>query len=798
MARLTGITVHDPVDLPSHATMDLLRFSGSSGRTSRPALGVVRWLVAMACLLAAGAAFAAGPKIRIGVERNSPPLSFTNAQEQPDGFTAELLREMSLVGGLEFEVVPNFWANISADFAAGRLDALANVSITAERRATMDFSISHAYVHALTYTRPGTPTINSTSQFPGKSIATLSGSFVHPYAVERGWGTHVVNYASWREMLEAVKRGDRDFALVMRRLKTEQPDELGLSRAFVDDIIFPFHFAVHRGDARTLERLNAALATVRQNGTFDRIYAKWIGPIEPHPIRLNDLRPYALPAALVVAVIAALFAWQQRVQRRIARQAAALRASEEKYRALVDHAQEAIYVVQDGLFCFVNKTTLRLTGLPESALIGQSPNLLIRPQDQADARGHHKRVLAGETHALRREYPLVLPSGREIWISVSGVSIEWLGRPASLNFATDVTESRAAELARRAAAERLEKIANHLPGFVYQFRLRPDGTMCFPYASAGIEDIYGVRAADVRADARPAFAHDHPDDAADLLATMQQSGRDLTPWRHEFRLRYPDGEVRWLEGKAAPQREPDGSVLWHGFISDISERKRTDQLIRDSLHEKEALLKEVHHRVKNNLQVITSLLRLEAGRIDEPATRAVLKNMQARIRAMALLHETLYRSENFARVDLAGYLRQVATQLFRGQNSDLGAVRLTLDLAPASIGIDQAIPCGLAVNELMTNSLKHAFPGGRAGELHVRLHTTAEGHIELRVCDDGIGLPADFVQRQGHSLGLQLVSDLVKQLQATFAVGPGACFTLRFVPRAPADPPATLRPPNVP
>jgi PAS domain S-box-containing protein len=778
--------------------MEHSRFFGSSGRATRPGPWLVRWLVAVACLLATGAAFAAGPKIRVGVERNSPPLSFTNAQEQPDGFTAELLREMTVAGGLEFEVVPNFWANLTADFAAGRLDALANVSITAERRATMDFSISHAYVRALAYTRPGAPPIRATAQFAGKTMATLSGSFVHPHAVERGgWGARVVRYDSWREMLEAVKRGECDFALVMRRLKLEQPDELGLNRDFVEDVIFPFHFAVHRGDAATLERINEALATVRQNGAFDRLYAKWIGPIEPRPIRLNDLRPYALPAALVVAVIAALFAWQQRVQRRISRQSAALRASEEKYRVLVDHADEAIYVVQDARFVFVNQTTLRLTSLPESALIGQSPYLLLRPQDRADALDHHRRLLAGKTESRRRDYPLVLPSGRELWISVSGVGIEWQGRPASLNFATDITASRQAELARREAAERLEKIANHLPGFVYQFRLRPDGAMSFPYASEGIEDIYRVRPADVRADARPAFAHDHPDDAGTILDSMQQSGRDLTPWRHEFRVRYPDGEVRWLEGNAAPQREPDGGVLWHGFISDISERKRTDQLIRDSLHEKEALLKEVHHRVKNNLQVITSLLRLEAGRIDEPATRAVLKNMQARIRAMALLHESLYRSENFARVDLAGYLRQVATQLFRGQNSDLGAVRLTLDLAPASVGIDQAIPCGLVVNELMTNSLKHAFPAGRGGEVRVTLHTTAEGHIELRVCDDGIGLPADFVQRQGHSLGLQLVSDLVKQLQATFAIGPGACFTLRFVPRAPADHPETLRPPNV-
>lgn len=773
--------------------------SASARSTARPRLRTVRRILLGWCLWAACAVFAASPKIRIGVERNSPPLSFTNEQGQPDGFTADLLREISAAGGLEFEVVAGYWKDIAADFSAGRLDALANVSITEERRAAMDFSISHAYIRATTYTRTDQPAVRSVSQFRGKTVGTLSGSFVHQVANEhRGWGARVVAYGSWSQMFAAVQRSECDFGLVMRRFKSAQPDEKGLSRAFVDDLFFPFHIAVHRGDARTLERINGALATVRSDARFDRIYARWIDPIEPRPIRLNDLRPYALPAAFVGAAIAALFVWQQRVQRRISHHATALRASEEKYRALVDHAQEAIYVVQDARFVFVNQTTLRLTGLPESALLGQSPFLLLRSQDRADALGHQQRVLAGDTNAQRRDYPLVLPSGREIWISVSGVRIDWQGRPATLNFAVDITESRRAEIARREAAERLEKIANRLPGFVYQLRLRPDGEWSFPYASDGISEIYRVRPADVRDNARAAFANDHPDDAAAIETTMLQSGLNLTPWRHEFRVRYPDGGVRWLEGNAAPQREPDGSVLWHGFASDISERKRSEQLIRDSLHEKEALLKEVHHRVKNNLQVITSLLRLEAGRIDEPATRAVLKNMQTRIRAMALLHETLYRSENFARVDLAAYLRQVATQLFRSHSGDLGAVRLTLNLAPTSVGIDQAIPCGLTVNELMTNALKHAFPAGRSGELRVNLQADDDGRVHLGVSDDGVGLPPDFVEKQRHSLGLQLVSDLVKQLNATLEIGPGAAFTVRFYRRAAADPTATLRPPNVP
>lgn len=758
------------------------------------ALGWIVWWVALAGpLLAAGTS----PKVRIGVESNSPPLSFVDAREQPVGFTNELLHEIERLSGIEFEIVANSWLFISTEFQAGRLDALANVTITAERRERMAFSIAHASVHAITYTRPGTPTFTSTAQFAGKTMGTLQGTVGHLNAVEhQGWGARIVRFESWRTMLEAVRDGHCDFALLMRRLKPEQPDELGLHRAFVDDIVFPFHLAVHSGDRLTLERLNEALATLRANGTFDRIYAKWIGPIEPHPIRLGDLRPYAWPSALVLVLLVGLFYGQQRIQRRLVRQAAALRESEEKYRVLVENAHEGIFVLQDGKFCFVNLAVQRLTGLPATEMLGRRMLDLIQPEDRAEALYRHGQLLSGDVLQQWRDYHVALPSGGELWISLTAVRIAWQGRPATLNFATDITKSRCTELARREAAERLEKIANRVPGFVFQVRLRPDGTSCFPYASDGIEKIYRVTAAAVREDASLLHPRIHPDDLAGVIVSRQHSARDLTLCRHEFRVRFPDGTVRWLAENAAPEREPDGSVLWHGFTSDVTERKKAEDLVRESLREKEALLKEVHHRVKNNLQVIASLLRLESGRSAESTTRAVLKSMQGRIRAMALLHESLYRTENFARVDLAAYLRQVATQLFRAQNSDLGAVRLVLELDPADVDIDQAIPCGLIVNELVTNALKHGFPGGRGGEVRVALHTDATGQVHLQVSDDGVGLPADFETKRALSLGLQLVSDLTKQLRALLVAGSDASFTLTFTPRLPSPP--APRPPALP
>ncbi len=249
-----------------------------------------------------------------------------------------------------------------------------------------------------------------------------------------------------------------------------------------------------------------------------------------------------------------------------------------------------------------------------------------------------------------------------------------------------------------------------------------------------------------------------------------------------------EGEVRLLKELA------DDISLGVTALRSRIVRERAEAALLASLREKEALLKEVHHRVKNNLQVIASLLRLESRRIEHPITQQVLSEMQNRIQSMALLHETIYRSGNFATVDLAAYLSQLTRQMFRSLARQ-SEVSLHLDLAPASLEIDQAIPCGLIVNELASNSLKHGFPPGRRGAVSVRLTRAADERLTITVSDDGIGLPPGFVPGESGSLGLQLVKDLAGQLQGTLAIGPGpqARFEVSFKPSggATAHPPQT-------
>jgi PAS domain S-box-containing protein len=221
-------------------------------------------------------------------------------------------------------------------------------------------------------------------------------------------------------------------------------------------------------------------------------------------------------------------------------------------------------------------------------------------------------------------------------------------------------------------------------------------------------------------------------------------------------------------------------------IRDITERKRAQEALLELLREKESLLKEVHHRVKNNLQVISSLVRLQLTQVENPIAQAALRDIQNRIGSMALLHETLYQSGNFTQVDLATYLRTLCSQLYHSLVADPGSIQLNLDVASVSLDVTQAVPCGLLINELVSNCLKHAFPDGRAGEVRVEVQPMDGGpSLRLRVADNGVGLPADFDQRQLRSLGLQLVSDLVGQIQGRLEIGRGlgAVFEVLFTPQ---------------
>lgn len=288
----------------------------------------------------------------------------------------------------------------------------------------------------------------------------------------------------------------------------------------------------------------------------------------------------------------------------------------------------------------------------------------------------------------------------------------------------------------------------------------------------------------------------HPDDQARSDAEIQQAIRGEKEFDTAFRVLWPDGTVRNIRAIAIVQRDADGRALrMIGTNWDITDQTRYEETQRALLREKEALLKEVHHRVKNNLQVITSLLRLETARSAVADTKAVLGDMKGRIYAMAQLHESLYRTGSFASVDLGAYLGQLATQAFRTNLVNADLVQLKLNMGSVQVGMDQATAAGLLLNELISNSVKHGFPDGREGAICVDLQPDSQSPDHgaanvwcLRVSDNGVGLPPDFEEKRKLALGMQLVGDLSEQLGGSLDIktpsGQGTQFSVRFTPMA--------------
>jgi PAS domain S-box-containing protein len=304
------------------------------------------------------------------------------------------------------------------------------------------------------------------------------------------------------------------------------------------------------------------------------------------------------------------------------------------------------------------------------------------------------------------------------------------------------------------------------------------------YIDPNLKDILGYPKKDIFNNIEDWLKLIHPHDVEAVKSEINAYLEGLIPkYEIEHRMLHKDGNYMWFLARGTVMRdEKNHPCFIAGSNTDITARKLTDIQLKSSLKEKEVLLKEIHHRVKNNLQVISSLLRIQAGYIKDEQALNVFRDSQNRVRAMALIHENLYQSSDLAKIEFYEYIRKLANNLSRcyGVNRN---INIHLNIDKVLLRIDTAIPCGLIINELVSNALKHAFSDEGGGDIYIDFLHLEEGKYSLNVSDNGIGVPEHIDIQRNKSLGLQLVWSLVEQLEGTIAFNnkAGTLFTITFI-----------------
>ena len=484
----------------------------------------------------------------------------------------------------------------------------------------------------------------------------------------------------------------------------------------------------------------------------------------------------------------------------------AVRQNETRFSALIQNSSDIIRVLdRDGKITYESDSAERILGYPRGSLIGKNPMDYIHPDDLEFVRQDLQGVFDRTNSGIPTEFRIRKTDGGYIWVeAIANNMLDVPGVNGIVVTTRPIQQRKEAEDALRKSEQRLRLALEGADAGFWDWHL-PSNTAVF---SDRFYTMLGYEPREFLADFNTWTEWIHPDDRKRVVTDLQRKIQEGEPQLEiEYRMRTKDGGWLWILGRGkVVEKDENGTALRiTGVNIDITNRRlleseirslntvleqrvkdRTEALskanealeeenmqrldaegkLKASLEEKTMLLKEIHHRVKNNLQIIVSLLNLQSRQVKDDSVLATIRESQNRVKAMALVHEKLYRAEDISHIDLNDYIKFLGTGLLQFYDAKSRGIRFTLDAPDVRVDINTAIPLGLILNELISNALKYAFPKGRGGEISVNIKRE-EKTLTIIFLDDGIGIPPDFDWQNAPSLGLRLVNSLVDQLDGT-------------------------------
>ena len=457
----------------------------------------------------------------------------------------------------------------------------------------------------------------------------------------------------------------------------------------------------------------------------------------------------------------------------------AIKKSEEKFKILLESAPIGVYYNDfSGRFLYGNPQAEEIIGYKKNELMGKNflklkilPATQIRKAAKLLALNRMGKPTGPDEFTLRRKDG----SKRHVEITTQLIVLE--GKKVVMGLVQDVTDRKRVEEQLKESEERYRTLFEGSPDAVFladpkSRKINDANSAASNLLLRSKKEIIGMHQSELH----PPRMEEYVREKFDLH--VRQKGSPVAVESLVIRSDEKEIPVEVLAQKTVIAGKP----VFQGIFRNITERKRAEELIKTSLREKEVLLRELHHRVKNNVQVMASLLRLQTRNIKNAKMQEMIKGYLGRIHSMGLIHEKLYQSEDLARINLAQYIRRLAVHLFHTYGVNANAVELKTEIEEIFLDINKAIPLGLIINEIVSNSLKHAFPADKKGEVFITIQSADEEKGMLTIKDTGVGIPKNVDFKNPKSLGLQLVNDLIDQIGGTLEVirEKGAIFKITF------------------
>lgn len=436
-----------------------------------------------------------------------------------------------------------------------------------------------------------------------------------------------------------------------------------------------------------------------------------------------------------------------------------LRLKEELFRSLIENALDTITILnRDGTISYQSPSVERVLGYKAEELIGKIAFEFIHPEDLPGVISSFNQLIENPGSAQSTEFRFKHKDGSWRVLESVGKTINdnaGLSNVQVIINSRDLTDRKHAEEALRESEEKYRVLMNDASDAILLIDMEAN----IVDVNKKTEQLTGYTKNELLT---MKIFQLHPKEELERITVSFKEGMQ------KGSAVINDLPILRKDGKIVPADITGNNVVFTGkqmglaVFRDITERKLAEDKIKTSLLEKETLLKEIHHRVKNNLQIVSSLLDHQTQYIKDKKMIDIFTESQNRISSMSLVHEKLYRSKDLAKIDFNDYINDLVANLFQSYNSRSGNIKLNMNIQNIRLDIDFAIPCGLIINELVTNSLKYAFPEGRKGEIKVAFFKNDENMLELMIGDNGIGISKDTDFRKTESLGLHLVTILAE------------------------------------